>query len=442
VGTTTDSGEKLQVNGNAILLTGYKIFGNSPSGTTSSFISLYNTTDGGIDLMANFTTSKITFGTAGSERLRITSGGLVGIGNTNPGSYNSGVNNLVVGNLSGFTGITISSGSAQEGAINFADGLTGNQLYRGSISYSHLSDAMWFYTSGGEKMRITSGGDVLVAGTYNPFASSNRGNITLNGSSGNVIGFANGSATRGFIYHDGTNLDISNTTSNSILFSTNGSEKMRITSGGLVGIGTTAPNSLLEVNKTITFSNIDTYAQLVVKTTSGANGKLLNIGVDETNSVSFIQSLNRGTDAMPLSLQRYGGNVGIGTTSPTQKLTIAGSYVRSHSLSEDNTNAGAYFQVKSGSSTVGQSTQFVDNAGNWIIYTGTSSESERMRITSVGNVEINTGSIKTGEPDTGWGRAAIKIGASVSGEAFDVTRYLPVSVDGTVYYINLNSSTP
>jgi hypothetical protein len=65
-----------------------------------------------------------------------------------------------------------------------------------------------------------------------------------------------------------------------------------------------------------------------------------------------------------------------------------------------------------------------------------------MRITSGGNVEINTGSIKTGEPDTGWGRAAIKIGASVSGEAFDVTRYLPVSVDGTVYYINLNSSTP
>ncbi len=52
------------------------------------------------------------------------------------------------------------------------------------------------------------------------------------------------------------------------------------------------------------------------------------------------------------------------------------------------------------------------------------------------------GSIKTGEPDTGWGTAAIKIGASVSGTAFNVTRYLPVSVDGTVYYINLNSSTP
>ena len=65
-----------------------------------------------------------------------------------------------------------------------------------------------------------------------------------------------------------------------------------------------------------------------------------------------------------------------------------------------------------------------------------------MFITAGRDVEITTGSIKTGEPGTGWGRAAIKIGASVSGTAFNVTRYLPVSVDGTVYYINLNSSTP
>jgi hypothetical protein len=102
---------------------------------------------------------------------------------------------------------------------------------------------------------------------------------------------------------------------------TNYNSRFTVQRGGNVGIGTTAPNSLLEVNRTITFSSIDTYAQLVVKTTSGANGKLLNIGVDETNSVSFIQSLNRGTDAMPLSLQRYGGNVGIGTTNVPGRLT-------------------------------------------------------------------------------------------------------------------------
>jgi hypothetical protein len=96
--------------------------------------------------------------------------------------------------------------------------------------------------------------------------------------------------------------------------------------GGNVGIGTTSPNSLLEVNRTITFSTVDTYAQLVVKTTSGATGRLLNIGVDEANNVSFIQSVNRGIDVMPLSLQRYGGNVLIGTaTDAGVKLDVNGT---------------------------------------------------------------------------------------------------------------------
>ena len=72
----------------------------------------------------------------------------------------------------------------------------------------------------------------------------------------------------------------------------------------------------------------------------------------------------------------------------------------------------------------------------------TFSMQDAMTLNGQGNLELSTGSIKTGEPGTGWGKSAIKIGASVSGAAFNVTRYLPVSVDGTIYYINLNSSTP
>jgi hypothetical protein len=349
--------------------------------------------------------------------MRITSGGNVGIGTTSPQAKltvkGPSDYNLNLGTLGGYSGIYVYNDA--------------------SSAYKELRiDAAPLI------LQSFSGGNVGI-GTTSPSTILHLNSTTTQLTLQNTNGGTNAERIGMFMTGGDTfkliSLNDNNTTRVDNIIVAN------VLSGN-VGIGTTSPNSLLEVNRTITFSSVDTYGQLVVKTTSGANGKLLNIGVDETNSVSFIQSLNRGTDAMPLSLQRYGGNVGIGTTSPTQKLTIAGSYVRSHSLSEDNTNAGAYFQVKSGSSTVGQSTQFVDNAGNWIIYTGTSSESERMRITSVGNVEINTGSIKTGEPDTGWGRAAIKIGASVSGEAFDVTRYLPVSVDGTVYYINLNSSTP
>ena len=89
-----------------------------------------------------------------------------------------------------------------------------------------------------------------------------------------------------------------------------------------VGIGTESPNSRLEVNETIAFSNADTFAQLNVKTTSGNLGNMLNIGVDETNELSFLQSMKRGTGYKPLILQRYGGNVGIHTTDPTENLEI------------------------------------------------------------------------------------------------------------------------
>ena len=91
----------------------------------------------------------------------------------------------------------------------------------------------------------------------------------------------------------------------------------------------------------------------------------------------------------------------------------------------DNANSNIYFRVRTNGTPINALTLFGTGAA-----------------TFSSNIESTTGSIKTGEPDTGWGRAAIKIGAKVSGEAFNVDYYLPISVDGTVYYINLNSSTP
>jgi hypothetical protein len=87
----------------------------------------------------------------------------VGIGVSNPSSYQTNANDLVVGNLvDAGTGLTIASGTASLGSIHFADGTTGDDSYRGFIQYGHSSNYMRFATNATERMRIDSAGCVTT----------------------------------------------------------------------------------------------------------------------------------------------------------------------------------------------------------------------------------------------------------------------------------------
>jgi hypothetical protein len=100
-----------------------------------------------------------TVETSGSERLRIHSSGFVGIGTDIPNSYDSGARTLVLDQNGTLAGMTIRA--SNQGSIYFADGLTGNEAYRGRIEYSHTNDSLNFGTAGtGSKVTITSTGGV------------------------------------------------------------------------------------------------------------------------------------------------------------------------------------------------------------------------------------------------------------------------------------------
>jgi len=100
----------------------------------------------------------LAFGTNNTERLRITSGGAVGIGTDNPSNYGASVK-LALHNT-GNSVLSIVAGSSSDSSILFADGTSGDATYRGNIKYAHNGDSMRFHTAAAERLRITSTGGV------------------------------------------------------------------------------------------------------------------------------------------------------------------------------------------------------------------------------------------------------------------------------------------
>ena len=114
-----------------------------------------------------------------NERLRITSGGAVLIGNTSTGFTVSSAP-LVVGTGSGDNGISIYAGNTSSSFIHFADGTSGSDRYRGYVNYSHNLNALQFGTNDTERLRISSDGYVTKPNHPSFCARHNTGNGFVN----------------------------------------------------------------------------------------------------------------------------------------------------------------------------------------------------------------------------------------------------------------------
>lgn len=186
------------------------------------------------------------------ERMRIDSSGNVGIGTSSPDSYYS--KNLVV-SASTEGGITIVSNSTDGAYLMFADGTSGADRYRGYINYYHLNNSLVFASDGAERMRIDSSGRVGIGTTSPALAGTGYQGIHINNADstkGSSIILSSGNTNYNYIYSGGTNgREFLIENPGDQVFRPGSSEKMRITSGGDVFIGTTSaidPNSASIVN--------------------------------------------------------------------------------------------------------------------------------------------------------------------------------------------------
>ena len=281
------------------------------------------------------TGSQLRFQTnGGNDRMLIDTSGNVGIGTTDPSSFNSRGRNLVV-NSDGDTGITISANSTSSSTLLFADafgGTGGTATYRGVVEYDHANDSMAFSTAAAYRMRITNTGNVGI-GTTSP----NR-NLVVSGVGSSaptyikILGDTSQEAILELHADNDASVDrwrIASSNSARLDFRNNGSNVLSVTSAGNVGIGTTSPTEKLEVVGNIRIDSTSA-AQLFLDSAAG-NDSVINFqeGASQKAKMGYDNSLSglaivagSGPYSTADMVILDSGNVGIGTTNPISILHI------------------------------------------------------------------------------------------------------------------------
>ena len=294
----------------------------------------------------------------------------------------------ILGHLSGFGGALIDAVNTAESA-HVPLLITSNNL----TIRDEATDVASFSSTG-----------LAVTGTLSSTASMKSGTTGTNGHL-QLARSSDGATITNFVT-DGSN-GIINSVIDTI-FQANTTERMRITSAGNVGIGLTAPVNRLEVVGTnAAAATSGSAANGAMRLYGSGSGAVLDSGIHGTAAWLQARQYNDYAGNYGLLLNPNGGNVGIGTTSPSGKLEIslttggAGQII----TGIDNTT-GVYSQWRvNGTATkgfIGTANQIVSGtsindfaidaaavSGNLIF---SASQSEKMRILNSGNVGIGTAS--------------------------------------------------
>jgi hypothetical protein len=331
------------------------IYGSGTTGNTPSAGNL-TSSSAGAELAINYFDGKLFYkDNAGVVQTLATKGtGSIG-GSTTEVQYNN------AGALAGSANLTFNGTTLTANALTVS---TGNLTFSGTaqrilgdFSNATVANRLTFQTSttnGNTVVGLIPNGTSLIS-NVNVYANSDPANTSftqlgVSGSAGESFVAATRTGT-------GTYLPMT--------FYTGGSERVRVDTSGNVGIGTASPGERFNVNST--------GAEYAIQWNStGSNNWVL---ASATNRAYIA---NKSTPAEVLTILN-GGNVGIGTASPGEKLTVSGTPNTKIAVIDTVGGAKAILQAQAGNLVVFGSENNVAAA----IYTN---NVERMRFDTSGNI--------------------------------------------------------
>ena len=218
---------------------------------------------------------------------------------TSTGAYSSGTTTLL------FDSITAQYPLAQIRAIDM--GVSPN-VYRGDLVFYYQ-----YNTTLTEGLRLTNTGNLGV-GTASPtyqidtpgYVRATSGLLAGNGTAATSLQLFDIPAAAWQITTGSNNLSINNN-------SASWTNRLTINQSGQVGIGIPSPSQALDVMGAIRSNSSGNNTSIILTSTYGAFGQIECYNYNNVNN------------KLPLSLNAYGGNVGIGLTNPSQKLEVSGT---------------------------------------------------------------------------------------------------------------------
>ena len=320
------------------------------------------------------TSDVVTIGTYGTNTL-VTSGGKVGIGTSTPGALHSNANRLVVGDGSGAEGLTIYSGNDNAGYLYFADGTSGDQAYRGAVSYNHTTEKLAFDAGGGIKMTITNGGLAGIGTTAPAEKLTVSGNISASGSLSARSGYSylgdrvaigcDLSPGYGLSMPDSCVIGLGN--SGDLQMCHDGSESY-ISSSSELRINSDVTR-ILKNNLGEYMANFYGDAAVELYYNGTKRFETTNTGITVAGNISASGSLSAaGPDS-----NYFAGNVGIGTNAPACKLTVSGGISAKDDIrSCCGTVEGKLLYARNCVATSLMTAQYISNIGEACIQSGKS----------------------------------------------------------------------